>query len=175
MDSTIKIKFTIASAEGVELLQKLTAQRFLELHQNQIQPSSITDFVTEKYSAEFIITELNDFTNQFLVVYVDDQPAGYALLKEKGEVPQQLTDKKIGYLRNFEILDRYNLTNAGQILLDKCHSVFKSFDAIVAVTKTENSAMQSLLRNRGFDKHSDSSFFIDTNEIPAEMLVLNLR
>lgn len=175
MDSTIKIKFTIASAEGVELLQKLTVQRFLELHQNQVTPSIIKEFVAEKYSAEFIITELNDFTNQFLVVYVGDQPAGYALLKEKGKVPQQLTDKKIGYLRNFEILDRYDQTDAGQILLEKCLSVFKSFDAIVAVTKTQNSGMQSLLRNRGFEKHSDSSFFIDTNEIPAEILILSLR
>ncbi len=176
MEPTIKIKFTIASTEGIELFKKLTNQRFLELHQHQIDQSVINQFVVEKYNSEYIIEELNDFTNQLLVVYVGEEAAGYALLKEKGEVPEHLSGRKLGYLRNFEILKDFEHTAAGQLLLSKCLQVFKSFDAVIAITKVENSSMQNLLRSNGFEKESQSnhSFLMDNNEIPADMLLLKL-
>lgn len=68
-------------------------------------------------------------SNQWLVVYKNDQPAGFARITSKGERPATLSQQRVIRIADFGILKEYADPEVRQSLFDKCLSVCKPYEA----------------------------------------------
>lgn len=171
MENTIKTKFTIASEEGVALLQMLGEKRGQEKYAGVLAVSQLEDYLFDKFNTPTIISNLNTFSNQLIVVYVDDQPAGYAYLSGYGNVPEELKDKRVVHLEDFELLDAYKYSGAKEILLEKCLTVCKSYEALKITEKAEALEMISFYEQYGFQQKATEEISIAGVVFPSVILI----
>ncbi len=68
-------------------------------------------------------------SNQWLVVYVNEQPAGYARITSKGKRPEIVAHKRAIRIADLGILKAYEDPAIKRSLFDKCLSVCRSYEA----------------------------------------------
>lgn len=131
-------KFTIATEQGVAELLELTEKSITEKLSGLITDAVLTDFITVNYNKQTLISELNSMSNQFLVVYADDVPAGYARITSKGKQPLILENKRCIRIADFGILQHYNDEAVRHSLFEKCMAVAKFYESIWISEYSEN-------------------------------------
>ena len=169
MDNLIKVKFVVASPEGVNILQNLATACLQEKYANTLSKKTLLNYIDSRYDTQAIVIEFNDFTNQLLVVYINEEPVGYAIVKQKGTHPKQLDGLRIGYIEEFALLDKHLTGGAGQLLLEKCLAIFKSFDAVVSL-QTQNSIIE-VFKKSGFELSGTQKFVIADKEAEGNLLI----
>lgn len=152
MGKMIKTKFTVASEEGIAVLQMLGEKRGQEKYGSIFNVSQLEDYLFDKFNTPRIVSNLNTFSNQLIVVYVEDQPAGYAYLSGNGNVPDELKDKRVIYLEDFELLDAFKDSGAREILMEKCLNVCRSYEALKITENADAKEMISFYEQYGFRK-----------------------
>ncbi|WP_316750750.1 GNAT family N-acetyltransferase [Pedobacter gandavensis] len=171
MENKLKTKFTIASEEGIDLLQTLGTQRGKEKYAGILDSSQLENYLYEKFNTNTIVSNLNTFSNQLIVVYVDEQPAGYAYFSGNGNVPEALTDKRVVHFVDFELLNQYKGTGAQEFLMEKCLNVCKSYEALKI---TENTAAPEMIRfyeQYGFQQEETAEISIAGVTFPSVTLI----
>lgn len=171
MENKIKTKFTIASEEGVALLQMLGEKRGQEKYGELLDVSQLENYLFDKFNTATVISNLNTFSNQLIVVYVEDQPAGYAYLSGYGAVPEELKDKRVVHLEDFEILQAYKESGAQEILLEKCLNVCKSYEALKITEKADAKGMISFYEQYGFQQKVSEVISIAGVNFPSVILI----
>jgi GNAT superfamily N-acetyltransferase len=150
MSTQVITKFAVASDRMIDELLYLT-RTWMEEH-----PAIVPD---GQYTRKILVDSMNRFSSQWLIVYVGEEPAGFAFLTDGGARPEVLENKRIVQLSAFAVLQAYAATGAGKSLLEKCLAVYKGRDAMW----TELTAVQEetpLLETYGFEKLSGSSYWI---------------
>lgn len=171
MENKIITKFTIASEEGIALLQTLGEKRGQEKYTGLLDTAQLEHYLFEKFNTPTIINNLNTFSNQLIVVYVGDQPAGYAYLSGNGNAPEAFKDKRLLYLEDFEILDAYKESAAGKILMEKCLNVSKSYEALKTTENTNAPEMISFYEEYGFQEKGQEEIGIAGVTFPSVILI----
>ncbi|MBB2151610.1 GNAT family N-acetyltransferase [Pedobacter gandavensis] len=171
MDSKIKTKFTIASEEGIALLQMLGEKRGQEKYASILDTTQLENYLYDKFNTATIINNLNTFSNQLIVVYVADQPAGYAYLSGNGNVPDDLQDKRMIHLEDFEVLQEYQGSGAKEVLMEKCLSVGKSYEAIKIRENAEEMEMIAFYEQYGFQQRPSPEISIAGKTFPSVILI----
>ncbi|SEI50844.1 hypothetical protein SAMN05216327_102107 [Dyadobacter sp. SG02] len=100
-------KFTIATDQGVEILLKLTRELTLEKYVSFLKRPVLDRYIAENFNRQTLIAEINSMSNQWLVVYADNVPAGYACITTRGLKPQQLDGKRAVRIADFGILSKF--------------------------------------------------------------------
>lgn len=121
MSTTILTKFAVASDKMIEELLYLT-QTWRQEH-----PEIAMD---GQYSKKILVDSMNSFSSQWLIVYVGEEPAGFAWLTDAGAKPDFLEGKRMVHLAAFAVLKAYQDTTAADSLLQKCQSIYKGRDAM---------------------------------------------
>lgn len=170
MRNSIKTKFTVASEEGIAVLQYLGEIKAQEKYSDLLTKEQLEEYLFDNYNRELIISELNTFSNQLVVVYVEDKPAGYAYLTGKGAVPEALTNKRVFHLQQFEILNAYKETGAKEVLMEKCMMICKSYDAVKMTEKSDETGMISFYEKYGFLNKGEQS--ISISGVAASVAIL---
>lgn len=156
MDSTIITKFTIATQQGMDALlyltQTIAREKFLPL----LTQEQVENYLSENFSEKALMVEVNSMSNQWLVVYANDKPAGFARITSKGERPKTLTQNRVIRIADFGILKAYTDTDIRQSLFDKCLSVCKSYETIWINEYIENPFI-SFFESQGFIKQDGES------------------
>ena len=130
MKPNIVTKFAIASEEGVEIIKHLTRTIAKEKFEALIPSEMLDNYINEELNDKKLIDDLNEsLTTQWLVVYKNDQPAGYARITSKGERPV-VEEKSIISIADFGVLQEYNEPEVLQSLLDKCYYICKIYQAV---------------------------------------------
>lgn len=88
-------KFTVATEQSLDILVKLTRQLAIEKFSMLLDPQVMENYITQYFNAKALVVELNSMSNQWLVVYVDDQPVGYAQITSKGQRTSYLEEKEL--------------------------------------------------------------------------------
>lgn len=66
-----------ATPDDYVLLADIGSQTFIESHGESAEKSDIDSYVSEKYSHDFLQTQLADPDNLYHILYYNDKPAGY--------------------------------------------------------------------------------------------------
>lgn len=130
MNTKIITKFTIATEQGLNILLKLTREIAREKFSNLLEMQVLDKYIADNFSEKSLIVELNSMSNQWLVVYADDEPAGYVRITSKGKRPIRLEQKRSIRIADFGILNKYTDPMIRQSLFDKCMTVCKSYEAL---------------------------------------------
>lgn len=168
MDSKIITKFTIATEQGIGSLLYLTQTIAREKFETLLPKDQLENYLSENCSEKALMAEINSMSNQWLVVYMDDQPAGFARITSKGERPETLTQKRVIRIADFGVLKEATNPAIRQSLFDKCLSVCKSYEAVWINEFTQNPLI-SFFESQGFIIQ-DGNFTMD--ELPLKSLCL---
>lgn len=126
----ITTKFIIATEQGrgivAALAKEIAAEKFVSL----VEPQQLKDYIEKKFNDKNLIAEMNSMSNQWLVVYVGDTPAGYAYITSNGRKPKNQEEARIMRIADFGILKKYNDTAIKLSLLEKCLAISKSYDGL---------------------------------------------
>lgn len=151
-------KFTVASDQGINVLlfltQKLAAEKYAEL----LEPDVLAAYIANNFNKKALIAEINNMSNQWLVVYADDTPAGYVKITTKGQRPLLPHEyRRLIRIADFAVLQEYSTSpEIKQSLFDKCLSVCKSYEAIWINEYLSNSFID-FFESQGFSKHAHTS------------------
>lgn len=158
-EKVIKTKFTVASEEGIDVYHHLVGQVILQKY-GGVADGDNDSYVTS-LNREHTVIELNTFSNQLIVVYVDEIPAGYAFLKGSGLVPEVLENKRNICIAAFEILEEYLAGKAKIVLIEKCLNICKSYEGIWLIKQEHEPGMRELFEAYGF--YMVESVFVKLN------------
>ncbi|RFM35886.1 N-acetyltransferase [Chitinophaga silvisoli] len=134
----INTKFTLGSQQGRDILSHLTRELAIEKFSSLVDEQILTDYIHKHFNKATLIAETNDMSNQWLVVYVDDTPAGYACITSKGERPALLAGKRAMCIADFGVLHKYATPAVIDSLFEKCLSVCQGVDGIWITEYAQN-------------------------------------
>lgn len=130
METRIITKFTVVTEQGMDVLLSLTRTIATEKFLNLLDPQVLEDYITTNFNKQNLLVEGNSMSNQWLVVYADDEPAGYARISSKGKRPERLDRKRIIRIADFGVLRKFSDPAIRQSLFEKCMSVCKAYEAV---------------------------------------------
>jgi len=166
-------KFTVATEQGMEALLMLTKTLALQKFAQLLEPAELERYIIENFNAKTLVNEINSMSNQWLVVYVDDQPMGYARITSKGKKPISVGSKRAIRIADFGVCQHQAQQQIMTSLIDKCLAVCSTYEAIWINEPIGNSLI-GLFEQKGFIRQPGISRF---DELPLESalyLKLNL-
>lgn len=140
-------KFIVGSELGIDLLFELKEIQLREMYKNDIDSEKLTVYIEDELDRRTAINQLNDFTTQLIMVFGDDQPLGYAIVKNSYERPSVLKDKKAVQLFLY-ILPEFHKAEVFQSLWQKCQSVMRNCCSWTEIL--QNDPLLSTLESWGF-------------------------
>lgn len=148
-------KFTIATDEGTAMLLELTRELANEKFSSLINHNALNEYIDSNFNRKKLIAEMNAIGNQWLTVYADNNPAGYAKITSCGKRPQPLENKRAVQISDFAILSKYSEEVIINSLIDKCITVNKNLEGIWVNAYLENPYI-SFFENSGFEKQPET-------------------
>ena len=123
MENTIVTSFCIGTEECKQTLSFLSAATTREKYTGKVSPAQLKDYIQKKFSTGALHVDMNSLSNQFLVVYAEGEPAGFARVTSKGSRPEMLYGKSIMRIADFAVLKKYDDIEVKRSLFEKCLSV----------------------------------------------------
>ncbi|TPD69737.1 N-acetyltransferase [Flavobacterium microcysteis] len=131
-------KFIIATEQGRGIVATLAKEIAAEKFASLVEPQQLEDYIEKKFNDKNLIAEMNSMSNQWLVVYVGDTPAGYAYITSNGRKPKNQEEARMMRIADFGILEKYNDTTVRLSLLEKCLAISKSYNGLWVHEYKEN-------------------------------------
>jgi hypothetical protein len=154
MATKIITKFTIGTEQGINALLFLTAAIAREKFAGKVPDQELEDYINANFNRETLIIEVNSMSNQYLIVYADDEPAGYARVTSKGVRPELFDSKTLARIADFGVLAKYDDPLIGNSLLEKCLSI-STMQQVIWISEFENNPYLELFENYGFKRNID--------------------
>ncbi|MEZ0007646.1 hypothetical protein ABH942_003031 [Flavobacterium sp. 28YEA47A] len=167
----ITTKFIIGTEQSRNILATLAKEIATEKLVSLVEPQQLEDYIEKKFNHKNLITEMNSMSNQWLVVYVGDTPAGYACITSNGRKPKNQEGSRIMRIADFGILEKYNDTTARLSLLEKCLAISKSYDGLWIHEYKENPLI-AFFESKGFVMQDETSLHEEL-PLPSVFLVRN--
>ena len=168
MDNKIITKFTIANEQGIETLIYLTKEIARQKFSAILNDSMLQEYIALNFNGETLINEVNSMSNQWLIVYINDEAAGYTRLTTNGSRPISIDNKKAIRIADFGILSKYNDTGCIESMFQKCISISKSYQAIW-LNEYEHNPLISYFENNGFKPQDQKT---EMDELPISSVYL---
>jgi len=147
-------KFTIGSEEGLSYLFSLRRKHITQEYEGLVEAQQLQRYLLNQVDPKQAILELNDLSTQMLTVFVDEIPAGYALIKQTEE-PAILKDRKVIQFERFYIDPAYDTAEVRESLWKKCKSITASYEAIWMEVHSNNPLL-SYFEAEGFQIHEQT-------------------
>jgi hypothetical protein len=168
VNMNIITKFTLGSGAGRDTLLQLTKELAIEKYATLLDEKSLTSYIDKNFSPQTLIAETNNMSNQWLVVYVDDVPAGYAYITSKGKRPESLEGKRAMRIADFGILQKYQEAAVRDALFEKCLQICKSLEGIWMIEYVANPLI-AYFESKGFSRQKTDA---QPAELPLEYVSL---
>jgi hypothetical protein len=153
MATKIVTKFTIGTEEGINTLLFLTAAIAREKYQGKVLEQELEGYISEKFNKDVLMMELNSLSNQYLVVYADDEPAGYAKVSSKGVRPAFFDGKTVIRIAEFGVLAKYDDRQTNKSLFEKCISI-TNMQQMVWISECEGNQYLDFFESYGFKRNA---------------------
>ncbi|MEI7489394.1 MAG: hypothetical protein WCJ72_18665 [Chryseobacterium sp.] len=163
-------KFAVGSDKGVDDLFDVKKAVIRHIYKEHIPLDTIENFIKKHFDHRKMINILNDLSNQLIMVFVDDQPAGYCLFKSGSSYSDLSEGKKMTELMEFGILPEYD-SEVRLSLWNKVKSAIK-FTESIWINIDQNSPHLQFFNDNGFIfvKDSVSEIF----DAPSQIYELDL-
>jgi hypothetical protein len=168
METKIITKFTIGNEQGINSLLFLTSAIAREKFAGKVCDQELEDFIKANFKREALVTELNSMSNQYLIVYADDEPAGYARVTSKGIRPEIFDNKTLARIAEFGVLAKYTDPLIGKSLFEKCLSI-STMQQVIWISEFENNPYLELFESYGFKRNTA---IIVPQELPLQPVYL---
>ena len=161
-------KFTVATERGIDTLSMLTKELAMEKFSSLLEGQEIDDYIARKFTRQVLMDEVNSMSNQWLIVYADDSPAGYARITSRGKKPQVFDGKRAIRIADFGILQKYPAPAIREALLEKCITVCKSYEG-VWINEYVGNPLIGFFENKGFARRQETC---ELDELPLASVIL---
>jgi hypothetical protein len=168
MDLSITTKFTVATEQSIKALLFLTHTIIREKLTALVPEQKIEHYILKHFGEQTLINEVNSMNNQWLIVYADDKPVGYARITSKGEKPAALTQKRTISIADFGILREYTDAAVKQSLFNKCWQVCKYYEA-TWIKEYSRNPLIALFELEGFTRLEETA---EWNTLPLHSVSL---
>ncbi|CDN72925.1 hypothetical protein [Elizabethkingia anophelis] len=152
----IAVRFTIGSEEGVNQLLMLQKAQIKGRYENVTSAEQLNNYISEHLNHRNTINELNDLSTQLLILFVEDKPAGYTIIRNSFQRPAVLEGKRVINYASFYILPEYDSPETRQALWKKCLSIVRTFDEALWIETLENDPLIPFFEESGFAIHEKS-------------------
>ncbi|MDR0261737.1 MAG: N-acetyltransferase [Sphingobacterium sp.] len=157
-------KFTVATEQGIEALLMLTKTLAVQKFAQLLNPVELEHYIIENFNVQTLVSEINSMSNQWLVVYVDDQPMGYARITSKGQKPIAVGGKRAIRIADFGVCEHQAQPQIMTSLIDKCLAVCSTYE-VIWINEPAGSSSIGLFEQKGFIRQPGMSRF---DELPLE-------
>lgn len=162
-------KFTVASDQGIDTLTAITKDLAKEKFSSILDQKMLEAYINKQFNTKQLVAEMNDLSNQWLVVYADNHPAGYAKITPGGKKPQSLENKRAVRIADFAVLEKYSAIEIKKALFEKCLSVCKHLEG-VWINEYLSSPLIEFFESYGFARQLETCR-LDELELPSVCLV----
>jgi diamine N-acetyltransferase len=112
----------VADIEDAELIASISRRTFYEAFAAQNTKANMEKFMNEQFTEEALMAEVGEWGNIFLLAYLDDEPIGYARLKESKN-PASLGNVNALEISRIYVLNKAIGTGIGKALLEECFQI----------------------------------------------------
>lgn len=162
-------KFTIATEEGTDIILTLTRELAKEKFSSVLDQKILEEYIDKHFNKMHLVAEMNDLSNQWLVIYVNNNPVGYVKITSNGKKPQSLKNKRAVRIADFAILAKYPEFEIKSSLLEKCLLVCRHHEAVWINEFVANPYID-FFESKGFQRQSED-FQHDELALPSVCLV----
>jgi hypothetical protein len=153
MENTIVTRFCIGTEQGQTTLLHIGVEAAKEKFTGKVPASKLETYIGQHFNYGVLDAEMNSMSNQFLVVYADGMPAGYARITSKGERPEIFKGKSVIRIADFAVLKKYNDIEVKKNLFEKCLSVC-GLHQIVWISECDRHPDLELFASYGFQRNT---------------------
>ncbi|REC79902.1 hypothetical protein DRF60_02650 [Chryseobacterium elymi] len=164
-------KFTVGSEEGISDLITIIDSSVYALHKGLVAEEDIKKYIANDIDPRKMINDLNDLSNQLIIMYADDQPAGYSILKSGSGHPELPEGKKATEIC-FVILSEFDSPETRQSLWKKCRSA-ASFTDMIWLNMMAHDPLLEFLKESGFTIVADAT--AGPFQLPSHLLKLDIN
>jgi diamine N-acetyltransferase len=157
--SPVSIRY--ATAADRDLLADLSRQTFYEAFSSQNTKDNMDKFMNETFTKEALMKEVGGPGSIFILAYAEEEPVGYARMRENNNPPG------LGTINAIEIARIYATTNSigkgvGSALMQKCIdiAVEKKVDTIWLGVWQSNKRAVDFYTRWGFEKFDTHIFML---------------
>ncbi|WP_114940660.1 N-acetyltransferase [Mucilaginibacter endophyticus] len=168
MPDKIVTKFTIGNRDGFDALLFISTAIAKEKFAGKIDDQGLQVYINRNFNESELLKELNSLSNQYLIVYVNDEPAGYAKVTSKGTRPTIFEGKTLARIADFGVLEKHNDPLIRKALFEKCLAISTAQQA-VWISEYENSPHLDFFESYGFKRNTD---IIAPKELPLPPVYL---
>ncbi|MCL8538367.1 hypothetical protein [Chryseobacterium gallinarum] len=141
-------KFMIGSEEGISDLITIIDSSVYALHKDFVSEEDIRQYINNEIDPRKMINELNNLSNQLVMTYADQQPAGYSLIKSGSVYPGIVAGKRATEI-SFVIIPDFNTPEIRQSLWKKCRAAV-SFTDEIWINMLTHDPLLEFLKENGF-------------------------
>lgn len=161
-------KFTVVTEQGMDALLLLTNAIAKEKFTGQLAADTLDTYISNHFTEQVLIVEVNSMSNQWLVTYADNEPAGYARITSKGERPEIEGLDRIIRIADFGVLSKFSGAGIKEALIEKCLSVCKAYQA-VWINEYAGNPLIPFFENHDFIKQNELH---QSDELPLASVLL---
>ncbi len=123
-------KFVIGSDQGIDELFELKKVFIIHSYKDNTPSEIIENYIKEHFDHRKMINILNDFSNQLIMVYVNQHPAGYCFFRSGLSYPGAPEHHKMTAITEFAILSEYDLPEVKIALWNKVKAAIQFTESI---------------------------------------------
>jgi diamine N-acetyltransferase len=164
-----------AMLSDVNQLQTIGKQTFYETFSSGNTQENMTKYLTEEFSTEKLIAELNDNNSEFYFVTNHNNVIGYLKINF-GPSQTELKDNKAVEIERIYVLKEFHGKNVGQMLYDKAIDIArqKNADYVWLGVWEENQRAINFYKKNGFVEFDKHIFKLGQDEQTDLMMKLKL-
>ncbi|MEJ5049263.1 hypothetical protein WH221_05455 [Chryseobacterium culicis] len=141
-------KFTVGSEEGISDLITIIDSSVYTLYREFVSEEEIKRYIQNEIDPRKMINDLNDLSNQLIMMYADQKPIGYSIIKS-GSLHPGIPEGKRATEITFVILPEYDCSETRQSLWKKCRSAV-SFTDVIWINILDHDPLADFLKEFGF-------------------------
>lgn len=151
MTTTITTKFTIGTEQGINALLFLSAALAREQFSGKVPNLELEKYISTNFNKDMLMEELNSMSNQYLIVYADDEPVGYARVTSKGVRPEIFDGKTLARIADYGVLAGYNDPLITQSLFEKCLAI-STMQQVIWISEYDTNPYLEFFESYGFKR-----------------------
>lgn len=168
MANSIVTKFTIGTEQGISTILSIGVETAWESYTGRAPEDQLAAYIRDSFNDEVLHVEMNSMSNQFLVVYADDEPAGYARITTKGERPEIFHNKTVARIADFAVLNKFDDVRIKENLFEKCLAV-SNMQQVVWMSEYSDNADLAFFESYGFRRNTEIE---DTHKLDLNWVYL---
>ena len=165
------ITVRVATKRDAEFIADMSRRTFYETFALENTKEDMDKFMNEQFTREALIKEVGAKDNIFLLAFDEEQPVGYARIRENNNPPS------LGTANAIEIARIYAATNTigkgiGKALMQKCIEIAKTGNREIVWLGVweKNQRAIEFYKKWGFEKFADHDFILG-NDVQKDWLM----